>query len=86
MKKNTKISIVVIMIVVSVAFWTMFFRFDKFDYRKEECLDFIIMPSPPNYKRIDKEDIKEIINLINSADKSIVGMHLGGGWSGMLHF
>lgn len=87
MKKKRKNLLIIIMLVLSLFVFVKLFSFKDLKYRDNEVLDFVVMPSPPHYKRIDdKVDIESIIEKINSYDKSFRGVNFLVGWSAILKF
>ena len=44
------------------------------------------MPSPPNHKELNMDEISEVIKIVNSADKSFRGPYILSGWQARIDF
>ncbi len=80
MEKNLKITLSIIFISTIAVLWMLFFRFNQIEVRSDEKAFFTVMPSPPTYKELSMEEITEVIEIINSADKSFRGPYILSGW------
>ena len=86
MEKKLKITLSIIFISTIAVLWMLFFRFNHIDVRSDEKSYFTVMPSPPTYKELSMEEITEVVEIINSADKSFRGPYLLTGWQARIDF
>ena len=86
MEKKLKITLSIIFISTIAVLWMLFFRFNQIEVRRDGKAFFTVMPSPPTYKELNMDEISEVIEIINSADKSFRGPYILSGWQARIDF